>query len=309
MDMDDVVPVVSFDTALSAYSVFVNEPGSAPHDVHRTIEAYTEWLATVPYRSPTWVEEHSKHMTASGAGYALWGGKPPPKNRFGVYILERGYWLEDVHVALLQTFKPELIVERCDRSLLHRTEPWIMATPDAFLHARTDADNMGPVVALAEFKTHMGAAHREVTREHMCQCQIAMEVTGVGEIFLSSLGLNDKTMESEWIVTRIVRSSTYWERVLAALKICCIRKLRGLDGPPTPCPFVQPDDVVSEVVMKLSFPIQAIERGEELVREGRQKAWSAADDIVARDAAAAAVRDAEEQRRRAQQEAAEDELF
>ena len=273
------VPVVPNNTPFSAYSVFINTPGTAPHDTIADIESYTRWFQTIEYRSELWKTETDKHMSSSKAGNALWGERyKKGTSEYSMYIMERGYYVEPIHVALFAAVDTICTLRRCDSSFIHHSEHWISATPDAFVHnARTNA-----LVGLAEFKTHLGDVHKCVDKYHMCQVQIAMQVMNASVCYLSSLAINDKTHASEWVVILVHRSDEYWHAMIPHLKEYCVCVLSGVK-PRFGC-FIPPD-VHTEVLIDFKNVLDLLPHGGKMFQQAKSNAARSAHVLHAAEVA------------------------
>ena len=297
---DRSVPLVPIGAPFGAYSSMVHAPSAPPLFANWT--EFYHMLENLVYRSTGWEDLHGMFLSASEAGKAL-GVHPDvtpekakyerisksPASRYLLYIMERGYLLEFLHVALLRLLmygkgkKCEL--ETCDRSGIHPTERWIMATPDGRVRRRSD----GGLVRLVEFKTRTTNAHREISPEHMAQIQVAMQVADATECDLSSLYVDDQTLESEWVVIRAVRSDEYWKRAVPVLR-SFVRSVLSEYGrhptdpvrdPPRRGPFVVPE-ILTEMVVSMRNVLDLVPGSRERVVAALREANRCAEERFAR---------------------------
>jgi hypothetical protein len=240
---------------LAAYPFYVHSPATPPHPTISTWHEYRVWLSTsVEYRKGLWYDVHGNYLPASSAGAASGigtyetpivfaskmreGDAALKPDRMRAFFMESGYYVEPLHVDLITAvLGDKYVLERCDHSLVHPTETWIMATPDAYVVDVATKQRVG----LAEFKSHFGAdAKRQIPPEHMCQMQIAMQVSGYQMCLYSSLRVDEATGNSEWVLTRVERSDRYWEQLLQVLR-CFVRAFFGCGVFPTRGSFAPPD--------------------------------------------------------------------
>lgn len=98
-----------------------------------------------------------------------------------------GRAMEPAVLALYQHHNHDVYVERCEETLRHRTEQWMLATPDALC---TDDE---VIVGLAEAKTagldqsHQWSDSGEVPRHYLVQCAWQMAVTELPWVDLAAL--------------------------------------------------------------------------------------------------------------------------
>lgn len=278
-DPDSKVPYIdSVTSKFLAYSYSIYHPERPPHPDFKDWPSYEKYLINLEYRSPDWHIEHSKFMSSSGAAAAAGihpsrtpekefctcrENKPEARSEFEYILFEIGIKMEPFHKMLYKLFNPT----RCDivecGSEIHPKYRWLLTTPDGKVHEFDEKTGTMVYKRRVEFKTpQRRGAFLEVPIEYMTQLQTNMQMDGTEDIDFPVLNLNQKTLETEYIILRAYRSDEYFAQLIERLKMFCRCVLANARPPPRDW---DPPPVRTEMLFRITNVIPLIENGVDIV--------------------------------------------
>jgi hypothetical protein len=275
-----------------AYSWWVYYPELPPNTKFATWAEYNEYVDRLTYRSIEWNEEHNKYFSASSLGKALglhnyitpekfWAicrGLKEPITWFGEYMKLRGLHLEDFVHALYLCVAPGVTI-RVPNTLVNPHMRFLMATPDLDIF---DAIT-GELLRRGEIKCPMICdAFHSIPPEHMAQIQFAMWATNTTVYDYMSFKVDDRTLDSTFIIHRVMFSEEYIRMALPIIRAFCRAVLTGTT-PPRRGSF-KPPAVETEQILYMEDVVSMIEDGTNKVRTALGAARAAAADVVAKNA-------------------------
>jgi hypothetical protein len=301
------VPEVPPSFPFYVYSLLVNYPDGPPG--WPSWDDFFSWAQSMRYREEGWVSMHHMFLSASSIKDGLGADRyrsphickrdcitRPLKNLKTHQIMERGFHMEFLHIELFNIYLQEYDAVQCVYSMVHPTQQYIMATPDALLYEKGKGPKnpecvRPPYVAklIAEFKTHEAAAHREVTPDHMAQIQATMQVVGAEECLISSLSFDNETLQSEWYLIRVKRSDAYWNAAIPVMRNyvrSVLHEYTEQNSYPVPPKgtFVSPP-VFTEQVIHLKNVLSNIRNAKERISAALNTAYAAASENFSKEMA------------------------
>ena len=266
---------------LSAYSWFLYYPGHPPHPKYVSWSEYEAWVATLVYRSLDWGKEHDKFMTASFAAIALgvstretvaaghfkmrFPSALKESNPFRIRIFESGVQQEVLHREFYQlTMGDDVVLISDCGSEVHKTEKWMMMTPDGKVYLKDPSapNGLGEHIRNTEYKTPVRReAYLAVPDEYMPQLQMSMEVDDVDQDDFCSMRVDGDTGYCRWIAIRVYRSEEYWNKALPVLREFTRAVLTGATPPPKGTFDPKSIFVKTEMLVRLEDALDLIPNG------------------------------------------------